>query len=184
MTNAADNEQIILLDDNGNEIGTAPKLASHHANTPLHKAFSCYVFNEPGQLLVTKRAESKKVWPGVWTNSLCGHPGPDESYEDAISRRAEQELGMHFTDIKLAVPDYRYKTALFNGVVENEICPIFFARADVNAKPNPAEVSDYRWMSWDDYQKDIAKNPNKYSFWAKDQLQQLIDSKLLRQYMK
>lgn len=166
-------EYIVLLDDELNEIGTAPKLASHHLHTPLHKAFSCYIFDENGRFLVTERALSKKVWPGVWTNSVCGHPGPGESFEDAIARRAADELGMTVKDITVVLPDYRYTTPPYDGVVENEFCPVFFARLAAVTEMNPEEVEDYLWMFWDDYIADIESNPDKYSYWAKDQLKQL-----------
>lgn len=167
-------EYIVLLDDELNEIGTAPKLASHHLHTPLHKAFSCYIFDENGRFLVTERAKSKKVWPGVWTNSVCGHPGPGESYEDAIARRAADELGMTVQDITVLLPNYRYTTPPYNGVVENEFCPVFAARLVRSSQTNPEEVESSRWQTWEDYVTDIKTNPAKYSYWAKDQLKQLL----------
>lgn len=175
-------ELIVLLDDNNNEIGTAPKLASHHAHTPLHKAFSCYVFNDKGDFLVTQRALSKKVWPGVWTNSLCGHPAPGESYEGAIRRRAHEELGMKLNDIQVVLPTYRYTTPPFDGIIENEFCPVFAARLVDGPTPNPAEVEAHEWMPWDAYQTAVANEPDKYSYWAKDQLLQLKQHPIIVQY--
>ncbi|HTE58150.1 MAG TPA: isopentenyl-diphosphate Delta-isomerase [Verrucomicrobiae bacterium] len=171
-------ELIVLLDEQGKPIGTAPKLASHHANTPLHAAFSCYVFNDKDEFLVTQRALSKKVWPGVWTNSVCGHPGPDETHQAAIERRAHDELGATLTDIQVILPDYRYKTPAFNGIVENEICPVFTARLKGGLAPNPEEVEDYSWLTWADYKADLQSHGEKYSYWAKDQLKQLAEKQL------
>ena len=83
-------ERIYYVDNNDQQTGESDeKLHAHHADTKLHAAFSCYIFNDKGQLLVTKRAETKKVWPDVWTNSCCGHPHPDESREDAVKRRSQ-----------------------------------------------------------------------------------------------
>jgi isopentenyl-diphosphate delta-isomerase len=167
-------EYIVLLDQKGEPIGNAEKLAAHHANTPLHLAFSCYIFNSVGELLVTRRALTKKVWPGVWTNSLCGHPAPDESFLDAIRRRAEYELGISVRDIKEILPDYRYKTPPCNGIIENEKCPVFFARLDGSkVNPNPEEVESFQWMAWDDYAKATTDDANAFSWWCKDQLRQL-----------
>ena len=87
-------ELVVLVDDSGAPIGSAPKLSVHTTDTPLHFAFSCHVTNADGAVLITRRALSKKTWPGVWTNSFCGHPAPDEAIEAAIHRRALQELGM------------------------------------------------------------------------------------------
>jgi len=168
------NELIVLVDDNGNELGAAPKLASHHLNTPLHKAFSCYIFNDKGQLLVTQRALSKKVWPGVWTNSVCGHPGPNESDIDAIARRAFDEVGAKVSDVSIVLPDYRYVTPPFQGVIENELCPVYFARLAADVRINPEEVEAYQWMSWQEYRDALTAESNAYSYWAKDQYAELL----------
>lgn len=170
-------EQIVLLDDSHQPIGVADKLSSHHENTPLHLAFSCYIFNEQGEFLITQRAATKKVWPGVWTNSVCGHPAPDESFEDAIRRRAAFELGLHeVTNIESLLPNYRYTTPSFNGIIENEFCPVFLARTSAKFAPNPDEVMDFKWQAWDEVLSAVAANPDIYSYWFKDQLEQLVDN--------
>ncbi len=97
-------EQVVLVDDAGTPIGAADKLTVHSADTPLHLAFSCHVYNEDGKVLVTRRAVTKLTWPGVWTNSFCGHPAPGESMEDAIVRRAERELRLTITDLEVVLP--------------------------------------------------------------------------------
>ncbi len=170
-------EEIVLLDEDLNIIGTAPKLASHHANTPLHLAFSCYLFNGTGELLITQRAGIKKVWPGVWTNSFCGHPLPDESYESAILRRGEFELGMKdILNIKKILPNYRYKTPPYDGIIENEFCPVFTATTSEEPQINPGEVADYRWIKVEELQKIVTETPDIYSYWMKDQLKLLIET--------
>lgn len=184
MTEARDTELIVLVDDTGSEIGVAPKLASHHLHTPLHKAFSCYIFNELGQVLITQRALRKKVWPGVWTNSVCGHPAPGETDIAAIARRVYEEVGLELTGIEVALPNYRYITPPFNGIIENEICPVYLARAVNEPHANPAEVEAYVWMSWEDYIADIQTRPEQYSYWAKDQLSGLQVSEALPIYAK
>jgi len=171
-------ELVVLVDDQGRSIGTAAKLSVHNADTPLHLAFSCYVFNDRGELLVTQRAKSKKVWPGVWTNTVCGHPAPDEDTVDAIKRRLRDELGMTADDFELVLPDYRYKTPPFNGIIENEICPVYYARSNDQPEPNPDEVEAFEWLSWEDYIKELENDPGDiYSWWAKDQLKQLKNLK-------
>lgn len=175
-------ELVVLVDESGEAIGTAPKATVHTAETSLHRAFSCYIFNDAGQLLVTQRALSKKVWPGVWTNSVCGHPLPDEPFETAILRRADFELGMAVKGIDCILPDYRYRTPPFKGIVENEICPVFAARSTGDLHPNPDEVEAWRWMSWDEYAKALGVHANDYSYWAKDQFGRLDKNEALRSY--
>jgi isopentenyl-diphosphate Delta-isomerase len=180
-----ESEMIVLVDEQGRPTGTAEKLPSHHGHTPLHLAFSCYVFNDAGELLVTQRAASKKVWPTVWTNSVCGHPAPGEAMENAIARRLDYELGMAADDIRCVLPDYRYTTPPYNGIIENEFCPVYIARATSVPQPNPAEVDAYRWMAWPDFIAAAeADTSDEYSWWCKDQLRLLKAQPLIAQYAK
>lgn len=178
-----DKELIYYVDEQGVPTGeTAPKLAAHTAKTRLHAAFSCYVFNENGQILVTRRASTKKVWPGVWTNSVCGHPAPGESDEDAIARRADFELGMTIADVEVMLPDYIYKTPPFNGIIEYEFCPVYLARMESEPTPNSAEVDDFKWMNWNEFMTELKKDKNNaWSFWCKDQVKR-FDQDILRRY--
>lgn len=168
------NEQIVLVSDTGEPIGTAPKLESHHNMTPLHLGFSCYLFNDEGKFLLTRRAQTKKVWPGVWTNSVCGHPALDETFEQAIDRRAKYELGItNIHNLKIILDDYRYKTPAFKGIIENEICPVYQGVANGKFIVNSDEVEDYGWFFWDEVKQKIAANPKQYSYWFRDQIKQL-----------
>jgi len=178
-------EQIVFVDKEDEPTGeVGEKLASHHSNTKLHAAFSCYVFNEKGEFLITKRASVKKVWPNVWTNTCCGHPGPGESREDAIKRRLQYELGMTVKSIRLIVPKYIYKTPPYNGIIEHEFCPVYVAIATNEPLLNPDEVSEYRWVTWKWFLEQTAKDTNDYSdpqakdapvwsWWCKDQLKHI-----------
>lgn len=167
-------EPIILCDDFGAATGVAEKLTAHTANTPRHLAFSCYVFNEAGEILVTQRALTKKVWPGVWTNTVCGHPAPGETFEQAILRRLNYELGMNATEIQVVLPNYSYTTPAFNEIIENEVCPVFFAKALGAPKPNPQEVMAFKWLSWGNYAQELQQDTaNVFSWWSKDQFKQL-----------
>ena len=178
-----DAEHIVLLDDNLQPIGQAPKIESHHAHTPLHLAFSLYIFDVQGRLLVTRRALDKKVWPGVWTNSCCGHPMPGEKIEDAIIRRSAYELGTDVTDLTVILPDYIYKAPPYNGIVEYEFCPVYAARITSEVKPNPSEVVEYDWLTWNDFiQQAVSDSDNRWSWWCKDQLVLLRNKQQLAMY--
>jgi isopentenyl-diphosphate delta-isomerase len=141
-------ELVVLVDDDGRELGTAAKASVHHETTPLHLGFSCYVFDADGRVLLTRRALGKRTWPGVWTNSFCGHPAPGESTADAVYRRARQELGLTIEGLTCVLPDYRYRAVAADGTVENELCPVFCTTASGPVHPTPDEVMDYAWVPW------------------------------------
>lgn len=176
-------ELIVLVDETGTPVGRAEKWSSHHADTPLHLAFSCYVFDERGRLLVTRRAAGKKVWPGVWSNTVCGHPQPGEPMEQAVRRRLAYELGMDAAGIEVALPGYRYRAPAFDGIVENEFCPVYLARAAGDPEPNPEEVTEFRWVTWDEFvAAALGDAAGAWSWWCKDQLEQLREHPLLDGY--
>jgi isopentenyl-diphosphate delta-isomerase len=166
-------EQVVLLDDDGTVVGAADKATVHTNQTPLHLAFSCHVFDPEGRLLVTRRALSKTTWAGVWTNSFCGHPAPGESVEDAIARRASVELGITVGDLKLVLPDFRYRAIDASGIVENEICPVYRAVSTDAVRANPDEVSEWEWVDPASLTAAASAAPYAFSPWLVWQLQQL-----------
>jgi isopentenyl-diphosphate delta-isomerase len=171
-------EQIVFVNEEGAPTGeVGPKLESHTAATKLHLGFSCYIFRpSDNRFLVTQRALSKKVWPGVWTNSLCGHPAPGEAMEDAVRRRAKEELGIQtIKNITCVLPTYRYKTLPYDGIIENEFCPVYVAYVSADIKRNPAEVEAFRWVTWPEYVAMMTDGTTRLSYWAKDQYRQLKD---------
>ncbi|MGV8885865.1 MAG: isopentenyl-diphosphate Delta-isomerase [Microbacteriaceae bacterium] len=166
-------ELVVLVDDDGAPIGTAEKYGVHTTDTPLHLAFSCHVYAPDGRVLVTRRALGKLTWPGVWTNSFCGHPGPDESMDDAIVRRAQLELGLQVTDLELVLPDFRYRAVDASGIVENEICPVYRATATADPVANPLEVAEWEWLEPDALLVAAEAAPFAFSPWLVWQLEQL-----------
>ncbi|HET9996907.1 MAG TPA: isopentenyl-diphosphate Delta-isomerase [Nocardioides sp.] len=165
-------EQVVLLDEAGRATGEADKHAVHHASTPLHLAFSCYVLDESGRLLVTRRALSKATFPGVWTNTCCGHPAPGEAIEDAVARRARQELGITLRDLRLVLPAFRYTALMDNGVLENEMCPVFTATSADDVRSDPAEVEEHRWEPWPEFRESVLAGRD-VSSWCREQVAQL-----------
>lgn len=142
-------ELVVLLDEGGRPTGTAPKAEVHHRETPLHLAFSCYVVDPGGRVLLARRAAGKATWPGAWSNSCCGHPRPDEPLAAAVRRRLADELGIEVAAVEPILPRFRYRAAMPNGTVEHEVCPVFRALAPAGSepRPNPDEVSATAWVS-------------------------------------
>lgn len=169
MTTATADESVVLLDEDGRQIGSAAKTAVHHAATPLHLGFSCYLFDADERVLLTRRALGKLTWPGVWSNSFCGHPAPGERIDDAVFRRAQQELGVTIDSMVCVLPDFRYRAVAADGTVENEICPVFVARCDGRIRPDPAEVMEWMWVSWEQL-RSAAGLPWSISPWAIEQV--------------
>ena len=160
-------EHVILLDEQDQPAGMLEKYAAHTFDTPLHLAFSCWLFNQQGQLLVTRRSLGKKAWPGVWTNSCCGHPRPGESPRDAVVRRVGDELGQVPTDLRLALASFSYRAVDAGGTVENELCPVWVGRVDpAGLAPDPTEVMDVAWVAWPTLVRTVAEAPQLLSPWA------------------
>jgi len=166
-------EEVVLLDDNGGAVGSASKAAVHGLDTPLHLAFSCHVRDASGRVLVTRRAITKPTWPGVWTNSFCGHPRPAEPVLDAVRRRADFELGLDLDRIELALPLFRYRASDASGVVENEVCPVYLATTTGQPDPHRDEVAEFAWVDPIDLGESIRLTPWAFSPWLVLQAQHL-----------
>lgn len=166
-------DEVVLLSSDGAPIGTAPKADVHGTATPLHLAFSCYVADDAGRLLVTRRSLAKRTWPGVWTNSFCGHPAPGEPMDDALRRHARHELGADLTDVQVVLPDFRYRAVDASGVVENEVCPVFRARVVGDLDPAPHEVAEHVWVDPADLTEAVRRAPWAFSPWLVLQLREL-----------
>lgn len=147
----AKHEEVVLLDETHRPIGSAPKSRIHHADTPLHLAFSLFLFNQHGEMLIQQRAWSKITWPGIWSNACCGHPAPGENPEAAVRRRAHEELGLTLGAIECALPDFRYM-ASFQGIRENEVCPVWIGLCNAaSINWNPTEVAQIAWVDWHEF---------------------------------
>ena len=141
-------EQVVLVDDDGAPIGVADKATVHGSSTPRHLAFSCYGFDRTGRLLVTRRSRQKRTFPGVVTNTCCGHPAPDEAIEHAVRRRLADELGLTAADLCLVLPAFSYRASA-GGVEENELCPVYVCTLVGEPRPRPDEVESAEWWSWE-----------------------------------
>jgi isopentenyl-diphosphate Delta-isomerase len=171
-------ELVVLVDDDGRAIGTMPKAEAHHGETPLHRAFSAYLFDDDGRLLVTRRAEGKATFPGMWTNTVCGHPGPSEDDAAAIGRRADTELGLAVSELRPALPGYRYR-AVFRGVVENEICPVYLGRFAGLPTPDPTEVGEWELLDWAAFRRRQEDEGDAWSPWCREQARLIEEAGLV-----
>lgn len=161
-------EMVVLLDEAGHAIGTAPKSEVHHAGTPLHLAFSLFLFDREGRTLLQRRSFAKRTWPGVWSNSCCGHPGPGEELAAAARRRLADELGLAAEEVEVVLPDFRYR-AEQDGMVENEICPVLAGRARGEPRPDPSEVAEIAWHPWEEVLSVARESPERLSPWASEE---------------
>ena len=161
-------ELVVLASPDGTPIGTADKAVVHTADTPLHFAFSAWVVRDDN-ILLSRRALSKKTWPGVWTNSFCGHPGPGEPTAAAVGRRAQFELGLSGTP-RLVLPDFAYRAVDSSGVVENEICPVYLFETSDEPQPNPDEVDSLAWAPAREVLAAAEATPFAFSPWMVEEL--------------
>jgi len=174
-------DQVVLLDEEHHPIGTAARTEVHTTDTPLHRAFSIYLFDPEGRLLVTRRALTKLTWPGVWTNSCCGHPRPGETDESAIRRRTSEELGLEIDSVEPVLPQFAYTARDASGLLENEFCPVYVGTVTGPPQPDPDEVMDWAWMGWDDVVTATRATPQVYSPWSVGQVAQMAQTAQMAQ---
>lgn len=165
-------EMLVYVEGDGTPISTEAKSLVHHGATKLHLAFSIFLFNKRGELLLQQRALTKKTWPGVWSNTCCGHVMLHEKSASAARRRLKFELGMSGIELYEILPDFRYR-AEKDGVVENEICPVFIGFTDKAPFPNPDEVEATKYLEWSEFLS-LASDPSGgISPWARDEAELL-----------
>ena len=162
---SSDSDMLILVDPLDQELGLLSKDACHDGEGLLHRAFSVFIFNSEGNLLLQKRSEQKRLWPGYWSNSCCSHPRAGEKTSHAVSRRVEQELGLS------VVPKFVYKftyQASFGEVgSEHELCHVFRALTSETPRANRNEVSEWRWISPQALNEELELSPDTFTPWLK-----------------
>ena len=155
---------VILVDENDLPIGTMEKLEVHQ-KALLHRAFSVFIFNSKGEMLLQKRAENKYHSPALWTNACCSHPAPGESTITAATKRLQEEMG--FTTTLEKVFDFIYKAPFDNGLTEHELDHVFIGTYDNEISPCREEVSDYCYMATAEIKDSLQSHPQKYTEWFK-----------------
>lgn len=157
-------EQVILVDVNDKPIGLMEKIEAHE-KALLHRAFSVFIFNEKGELMLQQRAASKYHSPLLWTNTCCSHQRDGESNVEAGRRRLQEEMGF-VTEVK-EVFSFIYKAPFDNGLTEHELDHVMIGRYDDVPNINKEEVESYKWMTLENVKKDIAENSSIYTEWFK-----------------
>lgn len=166
-------EELILVNEDDQVIGVGEKFQTHLIGA-LHRAFSVYIFNSAGQLLLQKRSSTKYHSPGLWSNTCCGHPRPGESIREASRRRLAEEMG--FDCEATEAFEFIYHAKLDNGLYEHEYDHVMIGRFDGSPTPNRDEVDEWKWVDLMTIKFDIEKHPEDYTYWFRISLDSLCSS--------
>lgn len=155
-------EQVILVNEADEELGFMEKMEAHE-KAILHRAFSVFVFNEAGEMLLQQRASTKYHSGNLWTNTCCSHPRPSETTQAAANRRLQEEMGFE-TPLEKAF-DFIYKAPFDNGLTEYEFDHVYVGHYQGNIQPNPLEVKDYAFRTFEDIEALIISEPTMFTTW-------------------
>jgi len=164
VSTAAITDQLILVDEQDNPIGTCEKMEAHRKGL-LHRAFSVFIFDAHGRMLLQQRALSKYHSGGLWTNACCSHPFPGEDNLTAATRRLKEELG--FTTSLRKAFDFYYRASFDNGLTEHEFDHVFVGQYEGALEVNPQEVMDYCFLSLEEIENQLETRPDRYTEWFK-----------------
>ena len=166
-----EDEPLILVNSNDEELGSLAKSACHDGAGVLHRAFSLFVFNAAGETLLQRRHDSKRLWPGYWSNSCCSHPRLGEETAHAVRRRAQDELGLPVYAEFLY--KFEYRASFADVGTEHELCSVFLGRSESVPQVNGTEVAEWRWISPGALDGEIASAPERFTPWLKLEWQRL-----------
>lgn len=159
-----DRTKVVLVDNNDNALGEMEKLLAHQQGR-LHRAFSVFVFDHSGRLLLQQRADHKYHGAGLWTNTCCSHPQMGDDVARSALERLTYEMGMR-CELNFS-HSFIYQTPVENGLIENEYDYVYVGYSNEEPVINPREVQGFKWMSVDELLMDIRKNPDIYTYWFK-----------------
>ena len=167
-------QRLILVDESDQAIGFGEKIWVHR-EAALHRAFSIFVFNEHGELLIQKRSKRKYHSGGLWSNTCCSHPGPDDILEEIIHTRLSAEMGFDCPLRKVFT--FQYRARLDNGLFEHEIDHVYIGAFDDDPSPDPNEVEEWKWVSIQELTLDIKTQPDLYTFWFRISLEGVLEAR-------
>ncbi|MEM1089332.1 MAG: isopentenyl-diphosphate Delta-isomerase [Pseudomonadota bacterium] len=168
---SSESEQLVLVDRFDQPKGFASKAACHDGDGMLHRAFSLFIFNDRGELLLQQRSGQKRLWPLFWSNSCCSHPRQGEELDDAIHRRLAQELGME-SQLEF-VYKFQYQARFGPEGSENELCSVFLGRAAGDVHANENEIEAWRYVSPADLNAEMEAHPDRFTPWFKMEWERL-----------
>ena len=164
-------EEVILVNEQDHPVGTMEKMEAHRIGV-LHRAFSVFIFNRLGEMMLQQRAFSKYHSPGLWTNACCSHPRDGETVVQAGIRRLHEEMG--FTTPLEKIFDFIYKADVGQGLTEHELDHVLVGRFDDVPQINPEEVADWKWISLEALQMEMIKSPENFTIWFRIALPELL----------
>ncbi len=163
---------MILVDEADRPIGERGKASAHQGDLPLHRAFSVFLFDARGRMLITKRSDAKVTWPGFWSNACCSHPRPGEATADAARRRLGEELGLSAEVEHLFA--FEYSARYDDDWGEHELDHVFVGRAEDAGKPNPEEIADWRFVEVDDIRRELGASPESFTPWFRLSVERVL----------
>jgi isopentenyl-diphosphate Delta-isomerase len=166
-------DRVVLVDEQDRPLGTAAKLEAHQAGGRLHRAFSVFIFDSSGRMLLQHRGAGKYHFGGLWTNACCSHPQPGEPVADAAQLRLQEEFGF---DAELSPAfTFTYRaTDPASGLTEHEFDHVFFGRFDGEPRPDPAEIDEWRWVDPAQLAEAVAAHPERYTPWFRVALDEVL----------
>ena len=170
---SSESEELILVDDNDKTLGYASKAKSHDGSGKRHRAFSLFLFNADGELLLQQRSANKRLWPGYWSNSCCSHPRRGESLDVATARRLDDELNVA-AELE-RIYQFCYAAKYGDAGSENELCHVFLGRITSDVRANSSEISAVRFLSRGRISDELARSPHQFTPWFKQEWQRLND---------
>jgi isopentenyl-diphosphate delta-isomerase len=166
-----DSEELILVDDSDREIGHESKAVCHDGQGILHRAFSLFIFNDHGELLLQQRSTTKRLWPGYWANSCCSHPRRGETMAEATQRRLHQELGLECPLEYLF--RFQYHAEFGDLGAEHELCHVYVGATAAPVRPNANEIEGWRFVTPIELDHELATTPDHFTPWLKLEWQRL-----------